>query len=57
MYIERAYEVAAKHSELFDDEDPADAFVITDDFMSAGRISGHQFCDGKKTRPPTEAMQ
>jgi chromosome partitioning protein len=40
MYIERAYEVAAKHSELFDDEDPADAFVITDDFMSAGRISG-----------------
>lgn len=40
MYVERAYGVAAKHSDLFDDEDPADAFVITDDFMSAGRISG-----------------
>ena len=40
MYVERAYEVAARHSSLFDFEDPADAFVITDDFMSAGRISG-----------------
>jgi chromosome partitioning protein len=40
MYIERAYNVAAKHVELFDLADPADAFVITDDFMSAGRISG-----------------
>ena len=40
MYIERAYNVAAKHAKLFDLTDPADAFVITDDFMSAGRISG-----------------
>jgi chromosome partitioning protein len=40
MYVERAYEVAAKHADLFDVENPADAFVITDDFMSAGRISG-----------------
>ena len=40
IYIERAYRVAAKHSDLFDFEDPADAFVITDDFMSAGGISG-----------------
>jgi chromosome partitioning protein len=40
MYIERAYKVAAKHFDLFDVDDPADAFVITDDFMSAGRISG-----------------
>ena len=40
MYVERAYEVAAKHADLFDVDNPADAFVITDDFMSAGRISG-----------------
>jgi len=40
MYVERAYEVAAKHSDLFDVDNAADAFVITDDFMSAGRISG-----------------
>lgn len=40
MYVERAYNVAAKYPQLFDYEDPADAFVITDDFMSAGRISG-----------------
>lgn len=40
MYIERAYEVAARHADLFDVDDPADAFVLTDDFMSAGRISG-----------------
>ncbi len=40
MYIERAYQVAAKFPNLFDCDDPADAFAITDDFMSAGRISG-----------------
>lgn len=40
MYVERAYEVAAEHADLFDVDDPADAFAITDDFMSAGRISG-----------------
>lgn len=40
--VERAYEVAAKHADLFDVDNPADAFVITDDFMSAGRISGAQ---------------
>jgi chromosome partitioning protein len=40
MYVERAYHVAAKFPEMFDVENPADAFVITDDFMSAGRISG-----------------
>jgi chromosome partitioning protein len=39
-YVERAYQVAAKHADLFDEPEPADAFVITDDFMSAGRISG-----------------
>lgn len=40
MYIERAYEVAAKYPHLFDCDDPADAFALTDDFMSTGRISG-----------------
>ena len=40
MYIERALSIAEKHMELFDYDDPRDAFVITDDFMSTGRISG-----------------
>jgi len=39
MYIERALEIASKYPELFDD-DPTDSFVITDDFVSSGRISG-----------------
>lgn len=39
MFIERALRIARKHEKLFEG-DPADAFVITDDFMSAGRISG-----------------
>jgi chromosome partitioning protein len=41
MYIERAYEIANRYAHLFD-SDPADRFVITDDFMSAGRISGSE---------------
>ncbi len=40
MYIERALSVAEKYSQLFDYPEPSDAFVITDDFVSAGRISG-----------------
>ena len=40
MFIERALKIARGHPELFDTDDPADVFVITDDFMSAGRISG-----------------
>lgn len=40
MYIERALSVAEKYPHLFDFEDPRDAFAITDDFMSTGRISG-----------------
>ena len=40
MYIERAIAIAEKHAGLFDYSDPADAFVVTDDFVSAGRISG-----------------
>lgn len=39
MYIERAYDIAEQHKHLFD-KNPADAVVITDDFVSAGRISG-----------------
>ena len=39
MYIERALAVAEKYPQLFDVA-PADAFVITDDFVSSGRISG-----------------
>ena len=40
MYIERAIAIAERHAGLFDYADPADAFVVTDDFVSAGRISG-----------------
>lgn len=40
MYIERALSIANQYKELFDYDDPADAFAITDDFMSTGRISG-----------------
>lgn len=40
MYIERALAIAEKYPLLFDHPEPADAFVITDDFVSSGRISG-----------------
>ena len=40
MYIERALSIACQYKSLFDFADPADAFVITDDFVSTGRISG-----------------
>lgn len=40
MYIERAIDIAEKYPQLFDYPDPADAFVVTDDFVSSGRISG-----------------
>jgi chromosome partitioning protein len=40
VYVERAYKIASAYPQLFDHQDPADAFSITDDFMSAGRISG-----------------
>lgn len=40
MYIERAIGIAKRYPALFDHSDPADAFVITDDFVSSGRISG-----------------
>jgi chromosome partitioning protein len=40
VYVERAYNVALTFPQLFSSDDPADVFAITDDFMSAGRISG-----------------
>ena len=40
MYIERAAALAEKYHTQFDHADPKDAFVITDDFVSTGRISG-----------------
>jgi chromosome partitioning protein len=40
MYIERAIDIAVKYPLLFDVENPVDAIVVTDDFVSSGRISG-----------------
>lgn len=40
MYVEKALEIAEKYHAAFDVDDPADAFVLTDDFVSSGRISG-----------------
>jgi chromosome partitioning protein len=40
MYIERAIEIAFRYPQLFDVTDLVEAFVVTDDFVSAGRISG-----------------
>ena len=40
MYIERDLAIAEKYGSCFDYNDPADSFVITDDFVSTGRISG-----------------
>lgn len=42
MYIERAIGISERYPSLFFHEDPADAFIITEDFHSAGRISGSQ---------------
>jgi hypothetical protein len=40
MFIERAIDLAEKNAHLFGVSEPSDAFVLTDDFHSAGRISG-----------------
>lgn len=40
MYIERALSIAENHADLFDHRNPADSFILTDDLVSAGRISG-----------------
>jgi chromosome partitioning protein len=42
MYIERALKIAQNYPQLFDHDDVADAFVVTDDFVSSGQISGAQ---------------
>lgn len=42
MYIERAVKIAEKYPHLFEHDKITDAFVVTDDFMSAGQISGAQ---------------
>ena len=40
MYIERALRIAEKYSKHIACEDVTNAFVVCDDFVSAGRISG-----------------
>jgi len=40
MYIERALKIAEKYPSLFEHDKLSDAFVITDDFVSSGQISG-----------------
>lgn len=40
MYIERAIDIAVKYPQLFDVLSPVEAIVVTDDFVSSGRISG-----------------
>lgn len=40
MYVERALALSEQNSHLFNHDDPSDSFVLTDDFHSAGRISG-----------------
>lgn len=40
MYVERALRIAEQFPTAFGLNDPSDAFVLTDDFHSAGRISG-----------------
>lgn len=41
MYIERALALAEKYAALFGlENDPSQSFVLTDDFHSAGRVSG-----------------
>lgn len=40
MYIDRACRLAEKYPQSFAADDPRDCFVVTDDFVSAGRVSG-----------------
>lgn len=40
VYIERALEIAEKYPQVFCHQNPADAFVLTEDFRGAGKISG-----------------
>lgn len=40
MYVERALRVAEQYHTLFEHDKLTDAFVVTDDFVSSGQISG-----------------
>jgi chromosome partitioning protein len=40
MYIERALKIADQYPALFEHDKLTDAFVVTDDFVSSGQISG-----------------
>lgn len=40
MYIERAIKICEQYPALFDHDTITDAFVVTDDFVSSGQISG-----------------
>lgn len=40
MYIERAYEIAEKYSDIFATNNIIDHFALLSDFHSSGRISG-----------------
>jgi hypothetical protein len=40
MYIERAIRIAENYQALFEHDSLTDAFVVTDDFVSSGQISG-----------------
>jgi len=40
MFIQRAIDTAQKYPQVFDVDNPVEAIVVTDDFMSSGRISG-----------------
>lgn len=40
MYVERAVKIAEKYPALFEHDHITDAFIVTDDFVSSGQISG-----------------
>ena len=40
MYIERAIRIAENYPSLFEHDKLTDAFVVTDDFVSSGQVSG-----------------
>jgi cellulose biosynthesis protein BcsQ len=40
MYIERALKKAEQYPGLFEHDDITDAFIVTDDFVSSGQVSG-----------------
>jgi chromosome partitioning protein len=50
MYIERAIDIAGRYPQLFDYNSPTEAFAVTDDFVSSGRISGAESIPINKLR-------